>query len=368
MKVDIITRHAPANYGSLLQTYATQVVLKRLGYESEIINYVKYEERGNNKAKTLLKNSNFWNKNFITRIIYQIIQTPNYNHMYKKFKKYRSILLNQTKEYGTLDELKNECPIADVYCSGSDQIWGKIGTEEFDKTYFLDFVPDGKKCIAYSSSFGKEKISDNLKNELPQLLKKYSKLMLREQSGVDIVRDLGFKDAELVLDPTLLLRREEWEKLLTKNDVKEKYILVYQLHDNKRFDKYAKEFAKYKKMKLIRVSPSFHNYFKSGKLVWLPTPNEFLTLFANAEYVLTDSFHATVFSIIFNKKFIDILPGETNTRILNMLEISGIGKRILEDYNDFHSIDNDIDFQTVNSNIESKRLESIELLKNALEE
>lgn len=367
MKINIITRHAPANYGSLLQTYATQLILEKLGYESEIINYTKYEERGKNKAKTLMKNSKFWNKNFVTRFAYRIIQTPNYNHMYNIFVKYRKELLKQTKEYGSLEELKKDCPEADIYCTGSDQVWGKIGTEEFDKTYFLDFVPDNKKCISYSSSFGKEKISEELLKELPQLLMKYKALLLREQSAVDIVKCLGYEEAKLVLDPTLLLEAEEWNKLTEKNKEKDKYVLVYQLHDNKKFDKYAKEFAKSKKMKLIRLSPSFQNYFKSGKLKWLPTPQKFLTYFSNAEYVLTDSFHATVFSLIFNKKFIDILPGETNTRILNILDIAGLKDRILNSYNDFSSIDNEINYKQVNEKLKQKRQESIELLKKAIE-
>lgn len=367
MKIDVITRHAPANYGSLLQTYAMQVILKELGYESEIINYIRYDEKGKNKASTLLKNSKFWNKNILTRMIYKIIQTPNYNHMYKTFEKYRNDILKQTREYNSLEELKRDLPIADVYCTGSDQVWGKIANDDFDKTYFLDFVPSNKKCIAYSSSFGKEKISENLKKNLPELLKKYDSLLLREQSAVNIVKELGFNNAELVLDPTLLLKKEQWESLIDKSNKKEKYVLVYGLHDNKKFDKYAKEFAKKKNLKLIRVSPSFHNYFKSGKLKWLPTPTEFLTYFYNAEYILTDSFHATVFSLIFNKKFIDILPGETSTRILNILELAGVKKRVLKDYNDFETIDSEIDYESVNNKLEAKRKESIKFLKNAIE-
>ena len=184
--------------------------------------------------------------------------------------------------------------------------------------------------------------------------------------AVEIVKNLGFSNSELVLDPTLLLKKEQWENLIHKSTEKEKYVLVYQLHDNKQFDKYAKRFAKSKNLKLIRVSPSFHNFFKSGKLKWLPTPTEFLTYFYNAEYILTDSFHATVFSLIFNKKFIDILPGETSTRIINMLELAGIKNRILKDYNDFKSIDEPIDYKIVNDRLDKKREESLKLFKDAI--
>ena len=366
MKVDIITRHGTSNYGSLLQTYATQIVLKNLNCDSEIIDYIKYEERGKNKANTFLKRSKTWNRNIFTRLIYKLLQTPNHLIMYNKFKKFRTALLKMTREYGSFKELKESCPNADIYCTGSDQVWGKIGNDEFDKAYFLDFVPKNKKCISYSASFGNEDICDDLKKELQGLLDKYDNLMVREESAVKIIEKYAEKSAKLVLDPTLLLTTEQWKNMTTNIKEKRKYILVYQLHDNKEFDRYAKKIAKYKNLKLVRISPSIHNIFKSGKLKWLPTPEEFLTYFANAEYILTDSFHATVFSLIFNKKFINILPDTTGTRIINILEIVGLKDRILNDFEDFKTIDKYIDFEKINKIIELKRVESINMLKNAL--
>lgn len=366
MKIDIITRHGTSNYGSLLQTYATQIILSNLGYDSEVIDYIKYEERGKNKAETFLKRSKIWNKNRFTRLIYKIIQTPNHVIMYNKFKKFRMNLLKMTKEYGSLEELKKYCPEADIYCTGSDQVWGKIGTDEFDKTYFLDFVPQNKKCISYSASFGNDDICSNLKKELQKLLEKYDNLMVREESAIRIIEKYTNKSAKLVLDPTLLLSTEQWQNMTTKIKETEKYILVYQLHDNKDFERYAKKFSIYKRLKLIRISPSIHNIFKTGKLKWLPSPEEFITYFANAEYILTDSFHATVFSLIFNKRFINILPSTTGTRIINILDIVGLQDRILKDFDDFKSIDRYIDFKKINKIIEKKRDESLDMLKKAL--
>ena len=140
MKVDIITRHSVPNYGSLLQSYATQKTIEKMGYESEIINYTRYEERYENLAKTLLKGKK-WDKNLLLRLIYRILQSPNYKIQYKKFLEYRKNFLYETNiEYGNLEELKNNTPIADIYCSGSDQIWGRIGNSEYDEAYFLEFV------------------------------------------------------------------------------------------------------------------------------------------------------------------------------------------------------------------------------------
>lgn len=369
MKVDVITRHSVPNYGSLLQSYATQKAIEKLGHEPEIINYTRYEERYENLANTLVKGKK-WDQNALLRFIYRAIQTPNYYIMYKKFANYRKNFLKETPiEYGNIDELKKNIPKADVYCSGSDQIWGKIGTVDFDEAYFLEFVKE-KKCIAYSSSFGKTKLTNNLEKNLERLLSKYSKLLVRENSAKELLQNKNFNNVQQVLDPTLLLSQEEWIELSKKSNknIKEKYILIYQLHDNKKFEEYAKKISKNKGIKLLRISPSLYHFSRSGKLVYLPTQYDFLKYFINAEYILTDSFHATVFSIIFNKKFIDILPSNnTGTRIESILNLFDIGNRILQSYADMTLIDNNIDYENVNNKLEEERKKSLKLFKEAIE-
>lgn len=368
MKVDIITRHSVPNYGSLLQSYATQKVIEDMGFETEIINYTRYDERYKNLVNSLIKGKK-WNKNFIMRLFYKVIQTPNYARMYKKFENFRNSFLKETlREYGSIEELKKNPPIADVYCSGSDQIWGKIGTADYDEAYFLQFVNDrNKKCIAYSSSFGKKDIDEILKNKLNELLKNYKEIMVREDTAKKILNEHGFENVKQVLDPTFLLDREKWSELANKAKKKYNgYILVYQLHDNKEFDRYAKQFSKKTGLKLLRVSPSIYHIIRSGKLIYLPNQYDFLALFKNAEYILTDSFHATVFSIIFNKKFVDILPGNTSTRIISILELVGLNDRILKNYTDFSFIDKKINFEECNKIIKKEREKSIELLKKAI--
>lgn len=369
MKVGVITRHAVPNYGSLLQSYATQVVLEKMGYDVEIINYIRNDEMAENLSKTLIKGKR-GDKNFITRMIYNAIQMPNYSKMYKKFELFRKDILKVTKDtYENLEQLKENVPVEDVYCSGSDQIWGRIGQDEYDKAYFLEFVKN-KKCIAYSSSFGKTELNENLDRNLNKLLKKYSKILVREKSAKEILGKHNIKNVEQVLDPTFLLSLNEWKELANKADLKkkEKYILIYQLHANKEFNNYAKKFAKSKKMKLLRISPSFYHVVRSGKLIYLPTQYEFLWYFINADYILTDSFHATAFSIIFNKKFIDILPvNKTGTRIESILNLFDIENRILKDYNDFNSIEKEIDYNKVNEKLEKEKNKSLDLLKDAIE-
>ena len=367
MKVDVITRHAVPNYGSLLQTYATQKTLEKLGYEAEIIDYIRDDEKYKNLANSLVKGKK-WDKNFALRSIYKLIQKPNYGTMYKKFEGFRKDFLNLSDvEYGNLDELKKNKPQADVYCSGSDQIWGAIGTDEYDPAYFLEFTDSKERCIAYSSSFGKTELNKELDKSLKQLLKKYETILVREDTAKDIIKEHGFDNVEQVLDPTLLLSKDEWNQICSKKTYKKKYVLVYQLHANKQFDEYAKKFAKKYNLKLLRLSPSLYHITRSGKLIYLPTQYEFLSYFKNAEYILTDSFHATVFSIIFNKKFSVVLPGKTSTRITSILRMTGLENRVVNDFEDYSLKNVDIEYKKVNKILEEKRNESVELLKNAIQ-
>lgn len=367
MKVNIITRHAIANYGSILQSYATEKLFKNLGYDTEIINYIPEEEKTKNLINTYIKNSSFWNKNIITRKLYYIIQRKNINRMNNKFEEYRKEYLNITKkEFNNIKELKSNIPKADIYCTGSDQVWGKIGNQIYDKAYFLDFLPKKSKCISYAASFGTKKINEELNKNLPYLLSKYKNILVRENSALDIVKRSGFKNTNQVLDPTLMLSKEDWNNLCLNSKNKNPYILIYQLHHNKNFNKYAKKVKKKLGIELIRINTSKFFKFKPGKLICLPTPSEFLTYIKNAELVLTDSFHGTVFSIIFNKKFVDILPKKTGTRINSILELFGVEDRLLNDYNDLSIISKEIDFNRINNKLEKERKESKNRLIDAL--
>ena len=239
MKIGIITRHAVPNYGSILQAYALQKAIAKWEHESEIINYVREEERGRHLANTLIQGKK-WNNYEIARRWYQLLQAPNYATMYKRFEKYRTELLKETKkEYGSIEELKKDPPNADIYCSGSDQIWGTIGTVDYDEAYFLEFIKN-KRCIAYASSFGKKELNKDLQKNLNALLAKYSKILVRENSAKEMLLKRNIKEVETVLDPTFLLTKEEWMELTNRSDTpkSKKYILIYQLHANKRLNQY----------------------------------------------------------------------------------------------------------------------------------
>lgn len=368
MKIDIITRHSMANYGSILQSYATQKIIEKIGHTSEIINYERLDEKGTNIAKTMLKRNEKWNKNKVTRFIYKSMQTPVYSYSYKKFKKYRQKILEQTKlEYNSKKMLEDKLPEADIYCTGSDQVWGKVGNVDYDDTYFLEFVPKNKKCISYAASFGKDNITPELRTKLKTYLEKYKYVTVRENNAIKILKENGI-NCEKTLDPTLLLEKEEWNKFIDKAKRKTQYILVYQLHNNDKFEQFVERFAKKEKLPLKRVSVSLLYAKKKGHLEFLPSPQKFLQLIRDAEYVVTDSFHGTVFSILFEKKFIDIIPAGTGNRIVTLLQELNLENRILQDYENYEIIKNKIDYNNVNKELNKKREESVKNLKKMIEE
>ncbi len=368
MKVSIITRHAIPNYGSVLQSFASQKAFEKLGYDAEIINYIRYDERGKESVLTNCHIGKNGLKNKIKRNIYFCLQYPNSQKMLKTFDKFQKQYLKLSDRlYGSMEELSEHLPDADVYVTGSDQVWGKIGTSEYDPAYFLKFVPENKHQIAFSASFGKTDLDSQLVQELESLLENYKSILVREKSAVELISQHTHKTAELILDPTLLLKRNDWAQLCENTGIENTdYIFVYQLHHNKQMEKYITQLQIKTGLPVYRVHPSIFYALKPGNFIHLPTPGQFLSYIKNAKYMVTDSFHGTVFSLIFNTPFIDIVPETTGTRIYSLLEQLGLKQRILKDFKDFSWMEDIIDFDEVNSILEVKRQETLQLLENSM--
>ncbi len=366
MKVAVITRHAICNYGSFLQSYALQKAIEKLGNEAVIIDYIREDEEYHKRINIALKKSKRWNKNFLMRMIYKVSRYPETVLMERKFAQFRKKHLNMTKLYTSIQELEKDKPQADIYCTGSDQVWGPISLDNYDPAYCLDFTNDEDIKISYAASFGKTKFEGDTMSYFANALKKYKYLSVRENSATEIIRGMGIDKVEQVLDPTLLLNSDEWTKLIEK-EITGKYVLVYQIHSNPELDKYAEEFAKKVNLPLLRVSFYFHQVSRSGKLIYLPTIGEFLSYIKNAEYMITDSFHGTAFAINFNTQFANVVHDETATRNQSLLQLTGLTDRIVTDKKNFEVFNKKIDFSKVNKIIEENRKQSVDRLKIFLE-
>ena len=342
--IKLVTRFNIINHGSILQTIATQEFFKTNGYDVEVINYINKKEKFPRIIKESLKQNNSWNKNVFKRIIYFMIKYPSGLLSHIKFSKYRKRLLNLTKEYNSEEELKKDNFSNCILCSGSDQLWGPIIDGNLDSVYFCSFY-DTKK-IAFSSSIGR---SVDFDEKYINYLKDFTFITTREESASKYLSEY-VDDCCRIYDPTLMINEEYWYNFADKKKEKNKYILLYRIHNNPEFEKHVKEISKEKKIKVIRITNSLEDIFMYGVAKVNIKPEKFLSLIRDAEYVLTDSFHCTLFSLIFKKKFVTISPGKTAVRISDFLEEFDLTH---------HLVDNSIKEEILNENIDYKKIFSI---------
>ena len=368
-KVGIITQHRVVNYGSVLQTYALQEKIKELGYDCEVIDY--YPERFTplGMLKRIKNKGEKFRKSFLIRTIARIIIIPSYFIRFRMFFKFLDNRIDMTaKTYRSEEELEKEKFSYDIFCTGSDQVWNYGWNEKIEYPYFLAFAPEFARKISYAASFGKSELDSIEISETTRLLKRYTAISLRELSGVKIVEGLGIKNSVSVLDPTLLLTGQEWRKLSSGKYCGDKYILVYNLNRNPKIDSYAKELSNQMGLEVRYLSYQLHEFYKTGKMFCNPQVEDFLALIDGAQYVITDSFHATAFSLNFNKEFVIVYPGKYSTRLQSILEILGLMDRVAKDEKDMSIVKSKIDYDSVNKILEAERIKSLNWLAFALDD
>lgn len=366
-KVGIITQHRVVNYGSVLQTYALQEKIKELGYVCEVIDY--YPERFTplGMLKRIKNKGDKFKKSFLIRTAARVIIIPSYAIRFNMFFKFLNNRIDMTsKTYKTEKELEEENFGYDIYCTGSDQVWNYGWNEKIEYPYYLAFAPDSARKISYAASFGKSKLEHEEIGETRKLLKRYDKISLRELSGVKIVDELGIEGSVNVLDPTLLLTGEDWRKISSDKYTDDKYILIYNLNRNPRIDSYAKELSGKTGLEVRYLSYQLHEFYKNGKMFCNPHVEDFLALIDGAQYVVTDSFHATAFSLNFNKEFIIVYPGKYSTRLQSILEILNLTNRVAKDEKDMSIVESRIDYSRVNALLDAERIRSLTWLRAAL--
>jgi len=339
-KIAIITI-VTINYGNRLQNYALQCVLESLGYSVVTLRRENGTEGLKQKVKT---------------IIQSLLQTKG-----AKFKQFDSNIHFADETVTRDDYPEGINNLYNYFIVGSDQVWNPYYDFVAGKCDFLVFAKDNQK-ISYAASFGINEIPSERKEEYAENLKTFKAVSVREKQGAKIVKELADREATVVLDPTLLLDRIAWRKIEKKpcNCLKHKYVFVYALGDkNDRFEVKIEQLRE--KYEIFDV----RSIQKNGKE--LPVgPSEFLYLLRNAAIVLTDSFHATVFSIIFHKKFITFnRPGlNMNSRIESLAELVGVKDRLTE-CGDLDG-ETEIDYMNVDEILKEERRKSTEFLKKAL--
>ena len=363
MKISLITLHCVNNYGSVLQTYATQKVLSDLGHKVEIVNYYRPDLTLMHK----LFSCYLYEQHNIKGLLKNLVFLPSNIVMQKIFNTFRNKYFKLTAQKYYKDSDFDKYPIdADAHIVGSDQVWNSVLNHGLIRPYYLSFAKKGKIKIAYSSSFGVDRLKEEEKAVNKELLSSFDYITTRELSGVDIVKDLGMNNVSQILDPTLLLPKEKWLEISETCKEKEPYILVYQLHHHEGLNAYLSDLAKKQKLKVIRICYRYDEFRKFGHCKFLPRVEQLLGYIAHANYVITDSFHVTAFSVNLNVPFESIIPAKQfGGRISNLLTLVNLQNRGIYDYNHCQ-YGHKIDFKSVNDILEKKRSEDISLIKQKL--
>jgi len=366
--ISIITRHAVLNYGSRLQSYALQCCIENLGHKAEVINFVHEYEKNRGSIlwefKSLLKNNNIIES--LLKCIFIVISQRKMNKRFASFNK----RLNLTKTYDSKSLFQNP-PQADIYCTGSDQVWNNDLNKKylgFEPVYFLEFAKD-KKCISYAASFGKHNFNAEELDFIGKYCGKYKAISVRESSGVKILEKAGIKNSIHVLDPTFLLTKSEWVSIAQETNIEEKYILVYFLYGGyKDVLSYAIELSKKTNLPIIHFSTYLHHYaVRNSKFIFCPEVEKFISLFNNAEYIVTNSFHGTAFSINLNKQFFAVYPKFNPSRLSSILELTNLENRNIAKFADLDvALNNPVDYSIVNEILRAEREKSIDFLRSAI--
>lgn len=339
MKIDIITLHCPLNYGAILQTYALQTYIQKLGHEVEVINYrpdyIVYDQ-----ALSYIPDG-FFTKNILLKLIYYIFKIPHKIIRKRLFDNFINRYINITAEYKIYDELEENPPKADRYICGSDQIWGYSNKTYKDPAYFLKFIPNGSICSSYAASgLIPDPLPADMENLIIPLINKLSNISVREFSVAETLKKYIEKPITHVVDPSFLLSKEEWTNLISNNKYQsKKYILLYPVGEWEGCLKIAEFLSKKKGLPVYCITGSQRRDKRIKKFI-SPDPNTFLSLFLNAEYIITNSFHGIAFSMIFNKQFFVCPTNIASARITSILKEAKCESALINPHDIIHSMEN----------------------------
>lgn len=362
MKVGIITFHSVINYGGVLQAYALQKAIQRLTVKEDvkIINYINpyFEQQYSPLSLSMLRHP----KSLLSKLgLAKYKRQRN-----KKFSSFVRQYLDLSGERIGRKQLKNECAKYEKLVTGSDQVWNPHCTGE-DFTYFLDIDCQAKK-YSYAASFGIENLDSRYEERVKACLEKFEKISVRENSGAEIVRNLLNKQVEVLPDPTLLLEASDWEEIEMKPEgIPGRYILIVQMGGE------VNDLCSYAKKIDCDLPIVFINLAQkpvTGIINYCaPSPEEWLYLIHHANYVVTNSFHGCVFSILFNRNFYyELTKGKTsNTRLCTLANAFGIENRNVTTLTE-NSIQKDINYDIIEDELAKMRQRGYRYLRDIIGE
>ncbi len=347
-----ITYDHTVNYGSCLQAYALQEIIENISFGGEKNKYLLIPVRTFREWPV--------NKSLKGLIVLPIIllhrtQFRSFENKYMHFAKVCSF-----------EDLSSLNKFADAFVCGSDVIWNPDLNFNLP-AFYLDFA--NKYKFSYAASFGKAEIDDTTLNSVKSLVDSFDSISLREESGLNIISSLTNKPARVVCDPVLLMTKNAWENLIIENRRKQKYIFVYITHLSKNVQNYLLRLKEETGLEIVYAAYGPKQAIKFG-MIQVQKPERWLQLLHDAEYVVTNSFHATAFSVLFHKKFFTVVNGDIskgiNVRMYDLLNYFGLKDRIFSSVP--MKIDlSEIDYNDVDKKLSGMREDSLNYLRENLE-
>lgn len=360
-KIGIITWHYYVNFGSALQAYSLQTTLEKFENKVEIINYRKLKFGKYSKTKEVLR--------LIAYYCSQYLGNSCKIRFAYAFSRFQNQFLNQGNVIESLDKLEKIAPKYNSIICGSDQIWAP---NVFNPIYMIDFA-DGHttKKISYAASIGLNDLPDSLVPTYKKLLSDFQSISVREESGKKLLYDKCGINSVVVLDPTFLLSVNKYQHLQKKVNISDDFVFCYFLNANHKYKEIVQEYTKKNNYRIIGWSAKASDSDWITLMQWIG-PCEFLWLIEHAECIFTDSYHGTIFSLLFHKVFWTFERFEAddpicqNSRIYQLDKYFGIGNRIIRP-NFLLSDCSPINYESFEQKLKELKKKSINYLKGALE-
>ena len=336
------------NYGAALQCYALQAFLRENDIPSVVIDYqCEYINRQYKSLIRIVKGQEL--KSFVG----SLVKLPNKIRGLARFRQFQYRYI-ETTDPVSKEELPQLVPEYCAFIAGSDQIWSPA-CAGFDKAYFLDFAKPEQK-YSYAASFGTDSLAEEWIPEYRDLLRDFQNFSVREASGAALIETITQKKAAVHMDPTLLLAQKSWEQLTATDVIKKPYIFVYSVQKPVALLSRARSLGREKNLPVYYLNDK-HLPLRGLKYVKAASPDQFVSLIKNAEYVLTNSFHGVVFSLIFHKKFLVELDsaGGRNSRAEELLKKLHIGNRDIHTCSD---PDSEVDWASMDNDLAKARAET----------
>lgn len=367
------------NYGQILQAYALQKYLRNQGHTAYLITYIPHRKKLLEIIKEIIKCFLYLstkNKKYEETFLFYKNKWKHKKRNFNQFKK--THLLKSKKVYYSLKELQTNPPKADIYITGSDQVWNNTACNKENGVWYLDFGNKEVIKASYAASSGRP-LSKEEKEDIYKYLSKFKLIGVREYELLNDIKSIGINRCELVLDPTLLLPKEEYLSFCEANNFhcKKKYIFIYLLNIQTESEIYWNIINTYRKNKNLECKiVNSSGYYQAKKVVnevksIQASIPEWICYINNAEFVVTTSFHGVVFCIKFQKPFIAILLkgkySKGNNRIVTLLEKLELSSRIFSEYKNFAvQVEAPINWARVNELLEKEKQNSYTFLKNII--